>query len=87
MHSAVASASQSSCRYCRASFTQRRAWQAFCGPKCRNAFHLAEAHRQTDERLSLIAAVLRHVGREVGGEIGTDIEAMDPKAVLAAVKR
>lgn len=26
--------------------------------------------------------MLRYVGREIGGEIGSDIEAMDPKAVL-----
>lgn len=87
MHSAVASASQSACRYCGASFTQRRAWQAFCGPKCRNAFHLAESHKQTDERLSLISAVLAHVAQHLGGDPGQTVAGMDPKAVLAAVKR
>lgn len=87
MHSAAPSASQSACRYCRASFTQRRAWQAFCSSKCRNAFHLAEAHRQTDERLSLIAAVLRHVGQQLGGEAGQAVAGMDPKAVLGAIRR
>jgi len=36
--------------------------------------------------LPLIEAVLKHVGDEVGGEIGTDIEVMDPRAVLAAAR-
>lgn len=35
-----------------------------------------------EARLRLVAAVLKHVGDEVGGEIGTDIEVMDPRAVL-----
>lgn len=70
------------CRYCGAPFVARRRWQEFCGTKHRNAFHGERLKKAKDERLTLIAGVLRYVGREIGGEIGSDIEAMDPKAVL-----
>ena len=85
MHLQAAGATQSTsrtCRYCGTPFVARRRWQEFCGTPHRNAFHGERAKKAKDERLTLIAGVLRYVGREVGGEIGSDIEAMDPKAVL-----
>lgn len=78
----AAAATELTCRYCGAPFVARRRWQEFCGTPHRNAFHGERAKKAKDERLTLIAGVLRYVGREVGGEIGSDIEAMDPKAVL-----
>lgn len=38
---------------------------------------------EREARLRLVAAILKYVGDEVGGEIGTDIEIMDPRVVLA----
>ncbi len=75
------------CDHCHAPFAPKRAWARFCKPKCRNDFHLAIAHKADAEKLDLIARVLKHVGESVGGEIGSDIEAMDPKAVLGAIRQ
>lgn len=46
MHSEAAQRSKSAkpdvkCRWCPTRFQQRRSWQHFCSPKCRNDWHSA----------------------------------------------
>jgi len=77
MHFQPASAPQRACEQCGQAYTPKRAWSRFCSTAHRNAFHLAKAHAETDRRLTLVRAVLKHVGRED----------LDPKAVLAAVDK
>lgn len=85
-HLQPAGATQRPCDHCGTPFTPRRSWSRFCRSKCRNDYHLAEAHKATAAKLELVRGVLRHVGDQVGGDIGSDIAAMDPKAVLAATE-
>ncbi len=49
------------CRACRSPFTPRRAWQHFCSPKCRNAWHTSmtpEAMRRDLDALAARVAAL-----------------------------
>lgn len=50
-----------SCRACQSQFQPRRAWQHFCSPKCRNAWHTSmtpEAMRRDLDALAARVAAL-----------------------------
>ena len=54
----------SNCKYCNNLFSPRRKWQAFCGERCRNAWHNTSGKEETALRIKLLEEELVAVKAE-----------------------
>lgn len=58
MHSDAAGEALRFCRYCGSTFSGKRSWAAFCGPKCRNSWHAMMRPEAVREARELVRQVL-----------------------------